>query len=499
MAYRTVGSTIYLTDPNVPGGLDQTVRFASTEFVPYYMPSTTGAGTIAQMRYIAAIGASALYDWSNFPDEYVQAVDGSIDEAVFPATEMRNRFGVLSDTIYVADTMATWVQCAACQSYPAPAGLTGTSGPLVAMTLFRDPGGNLPWSPRGETVANLLNPATFANPGDFRYGYAIMGNGPSDAVWIDWKTFIVRKLGASITPAAPTDIVGNPISFTMQVTPNKLPSDVIYRWDFNDGNAPVNIENSNTVQHAFPHAGGFAMTAQILDARTQQPVAKATTTVTITAPLQAWKFTSVAVAFSLSQPPVVELGSYDGRWGVDSAILGRIATGITQGGIRLVDQAFSPPGLPSRTAPVGLYLLEGRSLTLANLLDQSTADAFIVTSFASASTTIPAAPQVSGWNLLQQAGPVNPLCHVNEDSYVFSGTVTAGHLVGLRVPLCFQRSDVPWVDGQRLMALDADVTFTGATASGTINMTWYFYGNFNPGTYLQRTARLTFTATRVVN
>ena len=49
------------------------------------------------------------------------------------------------------------------------------------------------------------------------------------------------------------------------------------------------------------------------------------------------------------------------------------------------------------------------------------------------------------------------------------------------------------------MALDADVTFTGATASGTINMTWYFYGNFNPGTYLQRTARLTFTATRVVN
>ncbi len=493
MAYRTAGLNTFVTDPNVPGGLNQTVRFGISEFVPYYMASTTGAGPRVPLRYVAGIGASALYDWGKFPDEYAQAVDGTIDEAVFPVTEMRSRFGVLSDTIYVADTMATWIQCAACQSFPAPPGLTGTSGPLAQLELFRNLGGNLAWSPRGTALVNLLNPSTFPNPGDFRYGYVITGNGTDGDLWIDWKTFIVRKLQGSITPAAPADIVGNPIALAMNVTPNKLPANVIYKWAFADGDATVSVNNNNTVQHAFQRAGAYAITAQILDGNTQQPIAKASASVTVESPQVYWRFTSATTTISSVQE---QLLGYDGRWKVDSTILARMANGGSQGGIRFVSEAFTPTGAPLRTAPIGLYLLEGASINLTTLGDPLTLNTFSLTTFPNAPLSLPAAPQVSGWNLVQQAAPVNAFCNGAEDAYVLDGTITNGHLTGLRVPLCVQSTQQN-VNGRRLMSMDADVTFGATSATGTISVIYYFYGNGSPANFFQRTARLTFSATRV--
>ena len=493
MAYRTAGKNIYVADPNVPGGLDQKIRFGTGEFIPYSMPRTTAESPTYLMRFVVGIGTSALYYWGNLPDEYQQAVDGTIDEAVFPVTEMRSRFGALSDTIYVADTMSTWIQCAACQSFPTPPFLTGTSGPLAQLELFRYLGSDLAWSPRGQALVNLLNPSGLPNPGDYRYGYVITGYSEKFDLWIDWKTFIVRKLQGSIAPATPTDIVGNPIALAMNVTPNKLPANVIYRWAFADGGATVSVNNNNTVQHAFQRAGTYAITAQILDGNTQQPIAKASATVTVESPQAYWKFTSATTTISSAQE---QLLGYDGRWKVDSTILSRMANGGSQGGIRFVSEAFTPTGAPLRTAPIGLYLLEGASITLTTLGDPLTLNTFSVATFPNAPLSLPAAPQVSGWNLVQQAAPVNAFCNGAEDAYALDGTITNGRLTGLRVPLCVQSTQQS-LNGRRLMSMDADVTFGATTATGTINVIYYFYGNGLPANFFQRTARLTFSATRV--
>jgi hypothetical protein len=136
---------------------------------------------------------------------------------------------------------------------------------------------------------------------------------------------------------------------------------------------------------------------------------------------------------------------------------------------------------------------------MANLLHPLSENSFTAATFPNAALTIPAAPQVSGWNLVQQSAPVNVLCNNHEDTYVLSGTVTNGHLVGLRVPLCVQNLSLPAINGQRLMSMDVDVTFGATTATGTISVIYYFYGNGSPGQIFQRVARLTFAGTRLVN
>jgi len=436
MAYRTVGTSIYITDPNVPGGLDQKVRFGSSEFVPYNMAATTGTGPVVLAYYVAGLGASALYDWGKFPDEYVEAVDGSIDEDVFPVTEMRSRFGVLSDTIYLADTMSTWVQCAACQSFPVPAFLTGSSGPLALMSLFRNPGGNLPWISKGDAIVNLWNPLSFSNPGDFRYGYAITGNDASGGVWVDWKTYVVRRLDASITPAAPADIVGNPISFAMQVTPNKLPSDVIYRWDFNDGSATVNVNNDNTVQHAFPRAGSVVVAAQILDARTQQPVAKANATVTIGPPK--WR---------LDQFTITERTCPEPQCGTSFFTAFEQLEKIPSDGVIFAFLTVNTPAYPVFPTPgVFLSVAPGQGATLTQWAPFST----FTYSF--------------GDTFVGQlgAGPIVA------NTFTWTGTVGTGAVSGQATPLS---------EGRYHFTIDA--TKSGPTIAGTMKMEFLWNGQTN--------------------
>ena len=229
------------------------------------------------------------------------------------------------------------------------------------------------------------------------------------------------------------------------------------------------------------------------DKTSRLPVATATASVTIAPPLAVWKFTSVAATFTSAQP---QLDGYDGRWRSDSSILARMANGGSQGGIRFVSEAFTPTGLPVRTAPIGLYLLEGASINLTTLGDPLTLNNFGVTGFSEAQSPLPAAPQVSGWSLVQQAAPVNAFCAINEDAYALAGTITSGRLTGLRVPTCVQfgtQSIIGW----RLISMDVDVTFGATTATGVINVIYYWYGNGHPANFFQRTARLTFNATRV--
>ena len=47
------------------------------------------------------------------------------------------------------------------------------------------------------------------------------------------------------------------------------------------------------------------------------------------------------------------------------------------------------------------------------------------------------------------------------------------------------------------MSMDVDVTFGATTATGTISVIYYFYGNGTPSQTFQRVARLTFAATRL--
>ncbi len=495
--YRVTGGKIDFANA-LQHGVSASVQFTGGHFAPLAVVKDE-QGTQETASWIGTTPIGQWVKMSGVAQNIDALSKGSNGDGAsnWPTAKVKARGGFVDDTILylVDDTTRVWVECASC-TQGMPSLLPNPAGKVEPFTAYsRNTNGSLSTMAGLGAEGYLINQASEA---DKRLGIVMVQTDGITARWLDFRWLRAKHWVVTI----PTGLTADPgvsKSFSATVVGPALPP-VRFVWKFGSGGTTttVNTTTSN-VTTTLSGAGDVPVTLQVRRTPDDSVIAVGHGTVTMTSPLLAWKFTSASVAFGLSQPPVVELGSYDSRWRADSEIVGRIASGITKGGIRIVDQAFSPPGLPSRTAPVGLYLLEGQSITLANLLDQATADAFIVTSFASASTTIPTAPQVSGWNLLQQAGPVNPLCHINEDFYSFSGTVTAGHLLGLRVPLCFQRPDVPWVDGQRLMALDADVTFTDATASGTINMTWYFYGNFNPGTYLQRTARLTFTATRVVN
>ena len=68
-------------------------------------------------------------------------------------------------------------------------------------------------------------------------------------------------------------------------------------------------------------------------------------------------------------------------------------------------------------------IAEGELINPANLDDTLTPNNFSDTTFLDASTTLPAAPQVSGGNLVQLDATVNPLCTAYQDRYTFTAAL----------------------------------------------------------------------------
>ena len=315
-------------------------------------------------------------------------------------------------------------------------------------------------------------------------------------------TLLLATTRGKVVVNEPLTITPNPLTgfydrdYTLTANSNTpAPANASWIWELGDGRTVTTQSNQLIVRYPTPSpVVGKTFALKVTLKSGANTISTGIGAAEIEAGIDAWKFNAVTATFTSPRP---QGSGYDVRWRVDSAIFARIGAGVSQGGIRFVGQAFSPPGFPSRTAPVGLYLLEGALINLANLDHPLTTNNFITTTFPDAVLPLPAAPQVSGWNLIQLAAPMNPTCLANENSYTFTGTIVDGHLTGRRVPLCVQSFILPQINGARLMSMEADVNFGATTATGTITVVYYFYGNGAPANTFQRTARLNFSATRL--
>ncbi|MGD9910102.1 MAG: hypothetical protein AB7U79_05820 [Candidatus Izemoplasmatales bacterium] len=87
LAYKFVNGKIYVADPNYPGMSDRYVEFSNNAFLPYSSGANAAmideSGTILYDQ-ILFIGTSALVDYDQMDQWYLETLDGTIGRDVFP-------------------------------------------------------------------------------------------------------------------------------------------------------------------------------------------------------------------------------------------------------------------------------------------------------------------------------------------------------------------------------------------------------------------------------
>ena len=498
LVYRSTGKKLFAVDPS---NSSQTLvlDFSSGALAPF----TIAGLAPTPFTSIVAPGFSLLAAVDGLPTGWDEVVAGTIGDGEFPiyrkmvgwgtgageSTELKG--GIVYALADVADSPNVWTDCLTCLGVERPVPFPAGSA-KVSYNTFYSPGNSGAWTSLGSSKALGTR---LSAPGDKMVGVAVLTLRPADDqfYWTDWFTMILRRLPAVITPSVPTGAPNTDVGLTLSIT--GAPGNLEYQWDFGDGSKVVSTTLATV--HKWSSTGTYTTTVLARDKTTKQPVAKASVDVTIDVPMIAWRFTSVSLEFSKNGPDVAS----DGRWKTDTTRLTRIRDGGSQGGIRLVEQPFTPTGFPPRTAPEGLYLLEGSSITLATLNDAATANTFASTTFAGATLAVAPAPKVSAWNLVQtvQLTP-QPTCADSRETLQRTGTSTAGRLVGWTVQYCWARflSDFNWLSGLPTITIETDVTFAGTTASGYFTLTYLFYLDSSLTTQ-RKIVRVNFQATRLVN
>jgi Bacterial Ig-like domain (group 2) len=491
-AYRTVGNRIDLANPFTPG-VGTSIEFSGGRFAAF-SPVADVAGGARPSDWIGVVPVGQLVNMSVSASQIATFARGQQpgDIEWWPRASLKGRGGFVEDSIvylgHDGDTTRLWVECADCTNATPSALPPGKVVPFSGLVLT----GN--WTVFANGAGALGALVTQNTAIDTRMGIIVAEQLPVGVKWLDFQWVRLKRWTLALAPAA-TAVAGVPTTITVTREGSPLIPAHEYVWTFGTGpSARVLTTTTPSVTTTFNEPGQVAVDVRLRRTSDARVLAKTVGTVPVDASIDAWKFNAVTATFTSAQP---QGSGYDARWRVDSTIFARIGAGASQGGIRFVSQAFTPTGFPPRTAPVGLYLLEGALINLANLEHPLTTNNFITTTFPDAPLALPAAPQVSGWNLVQLAAPMTPTCLANENSYTFTGTIVNGHLTGRRVPLCVQSAIIPQINGARLMSMEADVNFGATTANGTITVVYYFYGNGSPANAFQRTARLTFSAIRL--
>jgi len=87
LAYKFVNGKIYVADPNYPGMTDRYVEFSNNQFLPYSSGANaqdiSESGTISYDQ-ILFIGTSALVDYNQMDEWYLEMLDGTIGDDLFP-------------------------------------------------------------------------------------------------------------------------------------------------------------------------------------------------------------------------------------------------------------------------------------------------------------------------------------------------------------------------------------------------------------------------------
>jgi hypothetical protein len=411
--------------------------------------------------------------------------------------------------VFLRDDFTHWFECIGCAENGFRIGTpVGNVNALLFRLAMPNASGMLTTLPEAQFSSSALDKNDVAPTESIVAGYALYLPGPGSAAespqnpsWFDWVTVRYRRLPVTMSPSDLT-FLGNE-TIALSVTAPGAPPGSTYRWTF-EGSV---TESFNTTVPQLSYAlkrskmielndkGSAKMKVEVLDVD-GRPIGDVERFIEIDAPLMlAWRFTAISLQYSTTGPNI----SSDVRWRTDTTRLSRMRDGGSQSGVRVVAKAFDPPGFPIRSAPEGLYLLEGASLTAQTLESPESTNNFASAPFPGVALSLPAAPRVNGWNLVRtlQTVPL-PTCADPRERFQRTGTATNGRVSAFTVQYCWPRglSDFPWLSGLPTITTEADVTYTDTSASGTITLTYWFYHN-QGNTVQTKRVQVGFQATRI--
>ncbi len=303
LLYRSTGNRLFAVDPGNPS---QTIAL---DFSSGKMAPVTLTGAPGTYKYLFATGFALIGTAAELPTQWPAVADGTIGNGVFPTFKAQVGWGSgatdyteMKDPVYVfdrGDSVTVWADCESCLGLARPIPLIPPGSAEVAgmYAFYRATSQQGAWAALGTAQ-------TFASsrsaPGTSDVGIAFAGRNlqfPSSPIWIDWVSAKHTRLDATITPTAPTANRNTDVALTLTVT--GAPANLEYVWEFTDGTAQA-ITTTPAVTHQWTSGGSYIVKVTARDKTTKQPVAKATTTVTVTGDLgySAWVLTSVTTTTS---------------------------------------------------------------------------------------------------------------------------------------------------------------------------------------------------------
>ena len=303
IAWKTVGSTVYIADASFPGDQTTGVDFNGSRFSPFVAPSHLGDAPLTYDE-ISTIGLSQEFDLKLLAADWPQVVDKTINADNFPGYPLHTNYGLARDTIWTDDTLTVWSECPACQPPLTSPLLPKVNGSVVAFKEQHYSGTTKSWTATSSNSAayalGSLIDVTKSSVNSAGASYfigetqvaphgllkeLITGTLNPNFVWLDWHLFNVIKLGVSISPVAPATQPGTPLDLTATIFSGTPPEHITYQWDFGDGTAEVSNDDNPAVTHTYASSGTFTAKVVLLDPATKQPMASEPTTVTIVTPV----------------------------------------------------------------------------------------------------------------------------------------------------------------------------------------------------------------------
>jgi hypothetical protein len=303
IAWKTVGSTVYIADASFPGDQTTNVTFNGTRFSSFITPDHLGEAPITYNE-INTIGLSQEFDINLLASDWSEVVAKTINEDAFPGYTFHTKYGPARDTIWLEDTLRVWNECGGCTpALTSPlipeaqgsllalkpmlySGATSTWTPQLSDPQAFVPGLNFDWRPHSTNTTGFSTITAVTQTGpDGQLTDPVTGVFSPEYVWLDWRQLSLIKLGVSIAPVAPAQLVATPLDLTASIFTGTPPEHITYQWDFGDNTPKVSKDDDPAVTHTYTSTGTFTAKVVLLDPATKQPEASATTTVAVVAPV----------------------------------------------------------------------------------------------------------------------------------------------------------------------------------------------------------------------